>query len=76
MFKYDLVGNLTNIMLNFLETVEDFDDDVIDIVQAHEDTLRHIITNKIAGDGGEDGMRLQKELKDACKRYFAKRMAK
>lgn len=76
MFNYELVGNLANIMLNFLETLEEMDKDVLEIVEAHQKTLVLIINNKMKGDGGEYGAELVKELKDACKRYFSKKADK
>jgi hypothetical protein len=73
MFKATLIGNLANIMLNFLESIDALDNDVIDIVNAHHTTLNLIISSSIEGDGGAYGAQFEKELKDACKRYFAKR---
>ena len=72
MFGYGLVGILASVMLNFLETLEAVDEDVITIVDAHHKTLKILITNDMKGDGGEYGQQLQAELKDACRRYFAK----
>lgn len=72
MFGYNLVGVLANVMLNFLETLEVVDADVIAIVEAHHKTLKLLVTNQMKGDGGEYGQQLQAELKDACRRYFAK----
>lgn len=72
MFDYALVGSLANIMLNFLETIESIDKDVLEIVKAHQKTLVMILTNKMTGDGGPFGQELSAELKEACKRYFAK----
>jgi len=74
MFDYELVGNLANIMLNFLETVEELDKDVLEIVEAHQKTLVVIIGNEMKGDGGSYGQELAGELKDACKRYFSKQI--
>lgn len=74
-FRYILVTNLANIMLNFLEVVKKVDEDVISIVEAHQQTLRLIITKKITGDGGPVGKQMQEELKSACQRYFAKKRA-
>lgn len=72
MFNYVLVGKLANIMLNFLETIEHIDDDVIDILDAHHKTLRTIVSKDMRDDGGVDGQLLQDELRDVCKRYFTK----
>lgn len=72
MFGYTLVGVLASVMLNFLETLEAVDDDVITIVGAHHATIKLLVDNQMKGEGGEYGQQLQAELKDACRRYFAK----
>lgn len=70
MFRYDLIGNLANIMLNFLESIPELDDHAIEIVSAHHKTLSLIIDRKIKGDGGDIGEKFEKELKSACNRYY------
>lgn len=72
MFDFTLIGVLANVMLNFLETLEDVDSDVIDIVAANHTTLKLLVDNDMRGEGGEYGAQLQAEIKDACRRYFAK----
>lgn len=72
-FRYTLVSNLANIMLNYLEAVQKVDNDVIAIVEAHQQSLRLIIAKKITGDGGPIGKQMQEELQSACQRYFAKK---
>ena len=72
-FKYDLIGNLANIMLSFLEAIQEMDDDAISIVAAHHQTLKAIVLKKMTGDGGPVGKQMEDELKGACKRYFLKR---
>lgn len=72
MFGYGLIGNLANVMLNFLETIDEIDKDVLEIAGAHQKTLHLIIANGMKGDGGAFGKELTGELKEACKRYFAK----
>lgn len=74
-FKYDLIGNLANVMLSFLEAIQKMDNHVIEIVNAHHKTLTAIIHNKMKGDGGANGKMLEQELKDACKRYFQAKKA-
>ncbi len=73
MFKYDLIGNLANIMLSFLESLKEVDSDAYEIVGAHHKTLKAIIMKRMQGDGGAHGVAFQSELKDACRRYFSKR---
>jgi hypothetical protein len=72
-FRYLLVGNLANVMLSFLEHISTLDQDVINIVDAHHRTLKAIVAKKMEGNGGEYGLQLEEELKDACKRYYAKK---
>ncbi len=72
-FKYNLIGNMANIMLSFLEGIKEMDPDAISIVQAHHQTLKAIVLKKMTGDGGPVGKQMEDELKNACKRYFAKR---
>lgn len=70
-FKYNLLGNLARIALEFLDKVNDLDDFVIMIIEAHAKTLRHLIERKTQGDGGEVGEAFEEELSKACDRYMA-----
>lgn len=70
MFGYDLVGQLANIMLSFLESISEIDDHAIEIVSAHHNTLHAIVVKKMRGDGGQAGKQFEIELKNACERYF------
>lgn len=72
-FKYNLIGNLANVMLSFLEGIKEIDNDAIEIVAAHHRTLTAIVLKKMKGDGGAAGAQMEDELKGACKRYFSKR---
>lgn len=74
MFNYKMVSNLANVVLNFLENIEKIDSIVLDIVDAHHKTLNILIKNKMSGDGGAYGVQLESELRDACKRYFTKKV--
>ncbi len=68
-FKYELVGNLANIMLNFLENLNEIDEYALEIIAAHQKTVTHILDNRKEGNGGEVGQNLEEELENACKRY-------
>ncbi len=75
-FKYDLIGSLANIMLQFLETITVMDKGAIEIVQAHHNSLHMIIVRKIKGTGGDAGKALTSELKNVCERYHNKKFVK
>ena len=70
MFKYNLIGELANVMLSFLESIKEVDNDAYEIVEAHHKTLHAIIMKRMAGDGGAHGQAFTNELKQACRRYF------
>lgn len=72
MFQYPLIGSLATIMLNFLETLENIDPDVLEIMEVHQKALTVLIHSEIKG-GGQGGEVLVKELREACRRYFSKR---
>lgn len=72
-FRYTLISNLANVMLSFLEAVKKLDDDVIQIVEAHQKTLNIIVVKKMQGDAGAAGKQMEDELRAACKRYFTKK---
>lgn len=74
-FHYTLIGNLANIMLNFLEGLMTMDKDAVDIVKAHHDTLHMILVRGMKGDGGAGGKALMVELQQACDRYRNKRLS-
>ena len=71
-FKFNLIGNLANVMLSFLEAVDKLDADALSIVEAHHKTLTAIVLKNMKGDGGAFGKQMEEELKNACKRYYAK----
>ena len=73
MFNYPLITRLAAIMLGFLEGMKDIDDDAIEIVAAHHNTLKAIVQKKMRGHGGAMGDNLEKELKSACARYYKSR---
>ena len=75
-FHYELVGNLANIMLSFLETIKQLDKDALSIVGSHHDSLKAILSGNMKGDGGKDGKVMVTELQDACNRYYKKRSKK
>lgn len=54
-FGYTLVTNIAASLCNFVETVEDYDDDVMEVLNAHVDALRGMIGNDVKGDGGPIG---------------------
>lgn len=72
MFRYQLLSEVADIALNFLEIIEAVNDDAYDVIKAHEKTLKAIVASRLKGDGGREGYALIKELDQACQRYYNK----
>lgn len=72
MFRYFLVSEVADVMLNFLENIAELNDDAFGIIEVHQKTLEVILKNKLQGAGGKEGQALAQELYDACNRYRKK----
>jgi hypothetical protein len=72
MFHYPLVTRTADKLIQFLEVIENPDEDALEIVIAFHSTIRAIIMGKITGDGGKHGDELVEALNEACLRYFDK----
>lgn len=72
MFRYMLVSHIADVVLDFLENIEELNEDVFEIVDAHQNALSVIVTNKLQGGGGKEGLALAEELERACRRYYKK----
>lgn len=73
MFRYQLVTQIADKFIQFMEVVKDLDEPAIEIIQAFHTTIRAIILGRIQGDGGKRGEELMSALVDACTRYFEKK---
>ena len=72
MFKYSLMSDVADICLQFMEAVNDYNNDTLEVIRAHENSLKSIIGNDLKGSGGHEGYKLVQELHHACQRYFKK----
>ncbi len=72
MFRYQLVSEIADSCLHFIENIEEFNNDAFIVLEAHENTIKIILKNKLTGDGGKEGYALVKELNKASERYFSK----
>jgi len=72
LFGFPLVSILTGTMLDFLESHESVDNDILKIVEVHLKSLQFIISHKMRGDGGAHGSAFRTELENVCQRYAAK----
>jgi hypothetical protein len=72
MFKYGLASEIASVVLDFLESVDELNDDGFNIVDVHYQTLEAIIRLKLTGYGGKQGKVMADELYAACRRYEKK----
>ena len=70
-FKHELLGDIAAIMLDFIEKINDVDDVVIQIIDANQNTLKHLVSGKKKEELERDGDSLKAELKGAFDRYMA-----
>lgn len=69
MFHYPLATDVSDILINFLETVTDINSDVMEIIQGHKKVLHTVLQKQMKDDTGLLGKQFCIALQDACKRY-------
>lgn len=71
LFRYSLVSDIAEILVDFLERVEKADRDVIDVVDAHVVAVTFVLNNSMKDDGRGLDKELKNSLLKACSRYYA-----
>jgi chemotaxis protein histidine kinase CheA len=64
-FGYDLVTAIGGSLCNFIEDIEKSGEAEMDVVLAHVEALRAIISNEVKGDGGNIGREIYQGLVQA-----------
>lgn len=72
MFNYQLISQMSEKLIHFLEVIEIPDRDSLQIVGAFHTSMRAVVSAEIRGDGGSYGKDLLGALIEACYRYFEK----
>ena len=72
MFHYKIMSDIANVVLNFLETAKEFNAELYQIIEAHNNSIRIIISRNIKSDGGIQGKAIIEELQKATERYNRK----
>lgn len=71
-FKYPLISQMMNILLNFLETLEELNDDALDVAEVNYKTVKVILSHDMKGTSDKRGDLFVKELDSAIQRYRKK----
>lgn len=72
MFNYKIITDVARVFLYFLECLEEINNDALDLVNVHVQTLKTILHERIDGNTGTEGLALIDALDEACMRYFKK----
>lgn len=75
MFKYPLISMIADVALQFLDRVEEMNDDGLEIIRAHNKSITLILKAELTGYAGPEGQKITEELQEACNRYFKKHKA-
>ncbi|MGF1606493.1 MAG: hypothetical protein ACFB22_09150 [Rhodothalassiaceae bacterium] len=69
-FGYPLITSFAESLHNFTTpTKGEITDGMVELVKAHVDAMRAVISGRVSGDGGEMGTKLKKSLEEAIERY-------
>jgi hypothetical protein len=69
LFKYPSVTKISHVLIDCLETVTNFDKNVVDLVQAYKKSTKALLTLQIKEDTHKTTKELCTALFDACGRY-------
>lgn len=72
MFHFQLVSMVSDVMLHFLENVQNVNSDFLEILGVYNKVLDIILNKRLTGNGGKEGYVLTQELHGACLRYYTK----
>lgn len=68
-FGYPLISAFSDGLYGFANARGELTDDHVEIIKAHIDAMRAVISNRVKGDGGEIGAELTKGLELAIGKY-------
>ena len=71
-FGYPLVTTISNTLCRFMETVQSYGPQEMEAILIHINTLRLIVAERLAGDGGIKGEKLVKGLELVLQKFTAK----
>ena len=54
MFHYELVSMIADVLLDFLETVQTINPDVLEIIKAHNEIILMALSRRMKGNGGDE----------------------
>ncbi len=70
MFNYPVVSQMGHSLLTFVDNIRYIDEDVVQIIMAHHQSIKAVVDNKQSGDVDKGGETLIKALTGAVSRYY------
>jgi len=70
-FGYPLITNFGDSLFKCTNKSEQCSDNLVELIKAHVDGMKAVITGRVAGDGGEIGQELMASLDKAVEKYAA-----
>lgn len=70
MFHYPLITDISDTLINFLETVTEVNSDVLSLVNGYKMAATAIFSKGLKGNGGTAGNELRATLSDAYNRFY------
>jgi len=70
LFKFPLITQISHLMLDFLESISESDNDVLEITDAYRKTINAVLALEIKGKDSKEGRQLCLALRDAFERYY------
>ena len=72
MFNYDVMSQIAAITLHILENAKEINEDLFQLIEVHNNSIKLVIARNIKGNGGEQGQAIVNELEKATLRYSKK----
>jgi len=72
MFRYPLVTRIADLFIGFLDSIQNINEDSMEVILAFQNALELIVKRGLKGDGGQQGQHLVYALTGACARYYDK----
>jgi hypothetical protein len=68
-FGFPLLTRIGNALSQFLQSIEDVDDDAVEVIDGHVQAMHGVVSNRISGDGDRVGPQIIRALDQAVRRY-------
>ena len=75
MFNYPVITQIAHRLVQFLEVIDDINDDMLEVIRSFYTALNALLVSRIQDNDSNEGEGLLNALNSACYRYFDKHRA-